>query len=154
MMKHRRVLACAVMLLSVALASPAFAGEVFEKDGIAINGYDTVAYFTEMKAVKGVGHYRAEYKWAVFLFVSAANRDAFLEHPEKFAPQYGGFCAYGMAKGYKAATDPAAFTVVGDKLYLNYNGTVRALWVLDIPSYVNKADQHWPEVRHSFHVTY
>jgi hypothetical protein len=90
----------------------------------------------------------------VLLFASAANRERFLANPGKFAPQYGGFCAYGMAKGYKAASDPATFTVVGDKLYLNYNGTVRALWVLDISGYVKKADQNWPEVRESTHVTY
>lgn len=71
----------------------------------------------------------------------------FIANPEKFAPQYGGYCAFGMAKGYKAAIDPAAFTVVSDRLYLNYNGTVRALWVLDIPRYVKKADANWPEIR-------
>ena len=153
-MKQRRVLAFAVILFSVVWASLSLAGEVFEKDGMAINGYDPVAYFTERKPVKGTEQYRADYLGAVFLFASAGNREQFVANPTKFAPQYGGFCAYGMAKGYKAATDPAAFTVVGDKLYLNYNGTVRALWALDIPGHVTKADQHWPEVRHSFHVTY
>jgi YHS domain-containing protein len=133
---------------------PVFPGEFFERDGAAIGGYDPVAYFTEMKPVKGAAQHRAEFQGSTFLFSTAQNRDAFLAHPEKFAPQYGGFCAFGMAKGYKAAIDPAAFTVVGDKLYLNYNGTVRALWVLDIPGYLEKADRNWPEVRKSSHITY
>ena len=86
-------------------------------------------------------------------FAAAPHRDAFVSNPAKFAPQYGGFCAFGMAKGYKAAIDPAAFTVVGDKLYLNYDGTVRALWIFDIQGYVKKADQYWPGVRETTAVT-
>lgn len=121
---------------------------------MAIGGYDPIAYFTEMKPVRGSEQYRAEYQGSIFLFASAANHVAFLAHPGKFAPQYGGFCAFGMAKGYKAAIDPAAFTVVGDKLYLNCNGTVRALWLLDIHGYMRQADLNWPEVRTSTHVTY
>ncbi len=129
------------------------AGDFFERDGVAIAGYDPVAYFAEMKPVKGSKQHRAEYHGSVFLFSSPDNRNAFVAHPDKFVPQYGGFCAFGMAKGYKAAIDPVAFTVVGDKLYLNYNGTVRALWVLDIPGYVKKADANWPEVSKTSDVT-
>ncbi len=132
---------------------PALAGEYFERDGVAIGGYDPVAYFTEMKPVKGSSSFHAEYLGSKFHFASAAHRETFAANPAKYAPQYGGFCAYGMAKGYKASIDPAAFTVVGDKLFLNYNGTVRALWVLDIPGYVRKADQNWPEVRKTASVT-
>ena len=125
------------------------AGEYFERNGVAIDGYDPVAYFTDMRPVKGSQDFQASYQGSIFYFVSAAHRDAFTTDPDKFAPQYGGYCAFGMAKGYKAAIDPAAFTVVGEKLYLNYNGTVRALWVLDILGYVKKADQNWLEVRKS-----
>jgi hypothetical protein len=81
------------------------------------------------------------------LFTSAAHRDAFVAEPSKYAPQYGGFCAYGMAKGYKAVIDPAAFTVVREKLYLNYSESVRTRWLADIPSYIQKADANWPEVQ-------
>jgi YHS domain-containing protein len=140
------------MLFSCLVTASSFAGDYFEKDGVAIGGYDPVAYFTEMKPVKGSDRYRTEFQGSTFLFASAENRETFLAQPEKFAPQYGGYCAFGMAKGYKAAIDPAAFTVVGDKLYLNYNGTIRALWVLDIPGYVKKADRNWPEVRTSANV--
>jgi YHS domain-containing protein len=129
-----------------------FAGKYFEKDGAAIGGYDPLAYFTDMKPVKGSREFHAEYQGSTLYFSSAANRDRFAPNLPEFAPQYGSYCAFGMVRGYKAAIDPSAFTVVGDKLYLNYNGTVRALWVLDIQGYVKKADQNWPEVRKSSHI--
>lgn len=152
-MNHRRNTLFLTMLFSCLVTASSFAGEFFEKDGVAIGGYDPVAYFTEMKPVKGSDQHRTEFQGSIFLFASAENRETFLAQPEQFAPQYGGYCAFGMAKGYKAAIDPAAFTIVGDKLYLNYNGTVRALWVLDVQGYVKKADRNWPEVRKSTNVT-
>ncbi|MFO0699211.1 MAG: YHS domain-containing (seleno)protein [Nitrospira sp.] len=66
---------------------------------------------------------------------------------EETSPQYGGYCAYGMSKRYKAVIDPAAFTVVGNKPYLNYTEAVRCRWSSDIPGYVQKANANWPEVR-------
>jgi YHS domain-containing protein len=135
--------------LVVLCAWPCGAGKYFERDGAAIGGYDPVAYFTEMKPVKGAADFHASYEGSTFYFVSAAHRDAFAANPERFAPQYGGFCAYGAARGYKAAIEPAAFTVVGEKLYLNYSKGVRALWILDIPGNIKKADQNWPDVRKS-----
>lgn len=126
---------------------PVFAGEYFEKDGVAIRGYDPIAYFAEMKPVKGSPEFNAEYQGSTFYFSTAANRDMFAANPDKFAPQYGGYCAFGMAKVYKATIDPAAFTVADDKLYLNYSKTVRFQWTLDIPGYIRKADENWPEVR-------
>lgn len=145
-MNHRIVLLVITVFLICAVSS-VFAGEYFERNGLAIDGYDPVAYFTEMKPVKGSPEFHADYQDSTFHFVSAAHRDAFTADPEKFAPQYGGYCAYGMAKGYKASIDPAAFTVVGDKLYLNYSETVRSQWLTDIPGYIRKADANWPDVR-------
>ena len=124
----------------------ASAGSFFEKDGAAIRGYDPVAYFTESKAVPGVPAYTAEYKGSKFRFASQASRDAFVANPAKYAPQYDGFCAYGTASGYKAAIDPAAFTIVGGKLYLNYNADIQKKWSADIPGYIVKADKNWPKV--------
>jgi len=132
-----------IMLLSV----NANAGEFFERNNLAIDGYDPVAYFTEMKPVKGSPEFRSDFKGSTFQFVSAAHRDAFAADPPKFAPQYGGFCAYGTAKGQKATIDPAAFTVVHDKLYLNYSESVRSRWLSDVPGYIEKADANWPEVQ-------
>jgi YHS domain-containing protein len=128
------------------LSSPTRAGEVFEKDGVALRGYDAVAYFSDQKPLKGVPVHQAEYKGSTFYFVSRANRDAFIADPARYAPQYGGFCAFGLSGGYKAATDPAAFTIVDGKLYLNYNGEVQKQWRADIPGSVMKADKNWPAV--------
>jgi len=139
------LIAAAVMLLTG--VEQALAGEFFEKEGVAIRGYDPVAYFTEMKPVKGSAEFRAQYQGSTFHFASAAHRDDFLRKSTKFAPQYGGYCAFGMAKGYKATTDPAAFTTTGDKLYLNYSETVRSQWLSDVPRYVRKADGNWPDVK-------
>ncbi len=120
-------------LLSVVFAAPALGGEYFERDSVAIGGYDPIAYFAEMKPVKGLAEFHAEYEGPTFNFSTAANRDTFTANTDTFAPQYGDYCAFGMAKGYKATTDPTTFTVVGDKLYLNYSETVRSQWVSDIP---------------------
>ena len=97
--------------------------------------------------MKGSAQFRSDFQGSTFQFASAVHRDIFAADPAKYAPQYGGFCAYGMAKGYKATIDPAAFTVLSDKLYLNYSETVRSQWLSDIPGYVQKADANWPEVR-------
>jgi YHS domain-containing protein len=111
-----------------------------------LRGYDAVAYFKDGSPVKGTAEYRAEYKGSTFHFASPANRDAFVADPGRYAPQYGGYCAYGTAKGYKAAIDPAAFTVVDGKLYLNYNRDVQKEWNKDVPGFVSKADRNWPKV--------
>ena len=136
----------AVALLLAASGASAWAGDFYEKEGSAIKGYDPVAYFTDKKPVKGSSAYKAEYLGSVFHFVSQANRDAFAASPNKYAPQYNGFCAFGAAGGYKAAIEPAAFTIVNEKLYLNYNQDVRKKWSADIPGFVAKADKNWPAV--------
>ena len=133
-------------LLLVACAATAHGGEFFEKDGVAIRGYDPVAYFTEKKPVRGSPAHKAEFKGSTFHFASQANRDAFKADPAKYAPRYDGYCAFGVAGGYKAAIDPAAFTIVEDKLYLNYNSGVQRQWRGDIPGFVSKAEKNWPQV--------
>ena len=136
----------AVVLALASWAPAARAGEFFEKDGVALGGYDPVAYITESKAVAGSPDITFEHKGSTFRFASASNRDAFAADPAKYAPQYGGFCAFGTAGGYKAKIDPAAFTVVDGKLYLNYNAAIQKKWREDIPGFVAKADKNWPEV--------
>ena len=134
------------VLVTVFLATSTWAGEFFEKEGAALRGYDVVAYFNDNKPIKGSAEHNAEYKGSMFHFVSKANRDAFVADPAKYAPQYGGFCAFGMSGGYKAATEPAAFTIVEGKLYLNDNRDVQKQWSADIPGFVIKADKNWPSV--------
>ena len=114
--------------------------------GRAIKGYDPVAYFTQGKAVEGSGDYTFEYKGATWRFASAANKAAFEKSPEKYAPQYGGYCAYAVSQGHTASIDPEAWTIVDGKLYLNYSLDVRALWRQDIPGYIKQADANWPGV--------
>jgi YHS domain-containing protein len=131
---------------SLAVAS-AWAGEFNERNGAALSGHDPVAYFVEGKPVAGQVSLRLEHQGSTFLFSSAANRDAFTANPAKYAPQYGGYCAYGVSRGYKADIDPAAFTIVDGKLYLNYNRQVQADWLKDVPGYIAKADARWDDVR-------
>ena len=119
----------------------------FIKDGKAIRGYDPVAYFTEHKPVKGDDKLR--YKWnnADWYFSSQKNLDLFKADPEKYAPQYGGYCAFGLSNGYKAPTDADAWTIDNGKLYLNYNLDVREEWNKERKQRIEKADKNWPEVK-------
>lgn len=142
----QRILSLILLAVAGTIVSVAWAGEYFEKGGVAIRGHDPVAYFKEGRPVQGSPEHRAEHKGSVFLFASKANRAAFAAEPDRYAPQYGGFCAFGTAGGYKAATDPAAFSVVNGKLYLNYNRDVQKQWRADVPGFVAKADRQWPTV--------
>ncbi len=130
------------------LARPAFAGEppIFQSGGVAVNGYDVVAYFTESKPVKGSGDHAVSYMGADFHFASAANAAKFEADPTAYAPQYGGYCAYAVSKGGLAKTDPDAWTVYEGKLYLNFNTTVRGIWSEDIPGNIKRANANWPSV--------
>ena len=136
---------CLTLVLA-AVPTTASGGSFFEKDGAALRGYDPVAYFTEGKPVKGSPAYTVLYQGSMFHFASQANRDLFKGDPGRYAPQYDGFCAYGTAGGYKAAIDPAAFSIVEGKLYLNYNADIQKKWRADIPGYIKKADKNWPTV--------
>lgn len=136
--------------LAIALtccAATAQAGEIFTTNGVAINGYDPVSYFTDGKPVPGQAGITAEWKGATFRFASQAHRATFVADPGQYAPQYGGFCAYGLARGYKATTEPQAFTIVGGKLFLNYDDEVQQTWRADVAGYVKQADHNWPDVQ-------
>jgi YHS domain-containing protein len=115
--------------------------------GTAIEGYDPVAYFEEGKPVEGESDHTHEWMGATWYFASAANRDLFAADPEKYAPQYGGYCAWAVANGYTAKIDPQAWAVVDDKLYLNYSLDVQKQWQQDVPGNITKADGNWPGIR-------
>lgn len=141
-----------MMTMFVFVATAALVAQkpaVYSKDGFAIRGYDAVSYFTEGKAVKGDEKISLKWNDATWLFSSEKNRDAFKANPDKYAPQYGGYCAYGLSRGYKAPTEADAFSVVDGKLYLNYNLDVRKEWSKDQKGYIEKADKNWPEVKKS-----
>jgi len=112
--------------------------------GLAIDGYDPVAYFTENKPVKGNGQFQFEFGGAKYRFASAANRDLFATDPRKYVPQYGAFCAYAVSKGYTADTDPLAWRIVDGKLYLNYNAGAQTEWEKDVAGNIKKGDANWP----------
>ncbi|MGH7006302.1 MAG: YHS domain-containing (seleno)protein [Alphaproteobacteria bacterium] len=138
-----------ILVLGFAVIGGVAAAEkpaVFAVDGVALRGYDPVAYFAESKPVKGSPEFSFQWKGAVWHFASAANRDAFEASPEKYAPQYGGYCAFGTAQGYTVATEPDAWKIVEGKLYLNYNQSVRTRWEQDIPGFIKSADGNWPGV--------
>lgn len=134
-------------LLLVAATSLAAQAINTDKDGFAANGQDLVAYFTEHEAVPGLATITASHDGATYRFASTKNRDSFTADPEKYLPLYGGYCAYGVANGYKVKTDPEAFSVVDGKLYLNYSKDVQRKWKADIPGYIAKADSNWKSIR-------
>lgn len=122
------------------------AGTFFESEGVAIKGFDTVAYFTVHKAIKGTSAHTAVYKGSTFRFASAANRDIFVANPNRYAPQYDGYCAYGAAKGAKAKTEGEAFKIVAGKLYLNYDETIQSKWQKEEAEFIATANKKWSVV--------
>lgn len=134
-----------VFMLSNAMAQ----SEIYSESNAAIHGYDPVSYFKKSKPVKGNKQFSYKWKGANWLFENEENLKAFSAEPEKYAPQYGGYCAYGMSKGYKATTSPDAWSVVDGKLYLNYDTDVQKTWNKDQKNFIQKADKNWPTVKHS-----
>ena len=112
----------------------------------AIHGYDPVAYFTDGKPVMGKDEFVFEWNGAKWHFATAEHRDAFKSAPEKYAPQYGGYCAYAVSQGHTADIDPKAWSIVDGKLYLNYDEDIQKKWKADVPGYITKADKNWPGV--------
>jgi YHS domain-containing protein len=112
----------------------------------ALSGYDAVAYFTDGKPIKGNVRFATTYKGAKWIFVTAENRDKFSAAPEQFAPQYGGYCAWAVAQGYTASSDPLAWRIVSNKLYLNYDAEIQKKWEASMAELIQKADINWPKV--------
>ncbi|MCH9809298.1 MAG: YHS domain-containing protein [Alphaproteobacteria bacterium] len=142
--------ALALGLTSLLPIAPAQAGKaaVFTGivKGVAVGGYDPVAYFTAGKPVKGKSTLTHEYQGATWRFSSEQNLAAFKSEPAKYAPQYGGYCAWAVSQGYTAKGDPNAWKVVNGKLYLNYNRSVQRTWQRNAKGNIKKADANWPTV--------
>ncbi|WP_299735275.1 YHS domain-containing (seleno)protein [uncultured Endozoicomonas sp.] len=113
---------------------------------LAVSGYDTVAYFTENKPVKGRQKFSTYYMGAKWLFNSQNHLDLFIVDPEKYAPQYGGYCAWAVSQGTTASTDPEQWHIVSGKLYLNYDRSVQKKWLANKASFIRQADNNWPSV--------
>jgi hypothetical protein len=113
---------------------------------LAVGGYDPVAYFTEGRPVKGERQFTLKHEGAEWRFASAANRDSFAAAPQKYAPQYGGYCAWAVSQGYTASGDPQFWKIVDGRLFLNYDADVQKKWERDISGFIAKADHNWPAV--------
>lgn len=121
--------------------------EIFSTNGKAIRGYDVVAFFAESKPVQGNESFSYNWKDVTWLFSSRENLELFKTNPETYAPQYGGYCAYGMSGGYKAPTVIETWKILDGKLYFNYSLKVQELWNKDQPGFIQKADLNWEKVR-------
>lgn len=134
----------ALIFLVLAVVRPAAADAVFAENGVAVRGADVVAYFTVGDAVPGKPEFRHDWNGAAWHFASAQNRDAFAADPQRYAPQYGGFCAWAVANNYTAPIDPEAWRIVDGKLYLNYSRFVQLRWDMSRAANISKADANWP----------
>ena len=136
-------------LTATLLPFAAFAGDATNIDGrgIAIHGHDPVAYFVEGKPVIGKAEYKVTVGAATYWFASEANLQTFKADPSKYEPQYGGYCAYGVAQGYKPDIDPTAFRIVDGKLYLNLSPAVQKRWQEDVPGFISRANQNWSALK-------
>ena len=144
----RLVLLPALLALSLGLLAapgPTRADELIDQTlgGIAIQGYDPVAYFTEGQAIKGSVEFSYDWLGSTWQFASAEHRDRFAADPVKYAPQYGGYCASGMAGGQTSSADPKAWRIVDGKLYLMSSPGMFSSWADDAPEEIKKADAHW-----------
>jgi len=118
-----------------------------DEQGLALHGYDAVAYFTQGKPTKGDARFKSTYNGATYFFASAANQKKFMAEPAAFAPQYGGFCAMGVVLEKKLDGDPNVWKIVDGKLYLNVNQDVSVMWNRDIPGNLEKANDNWPTIK-------
>lgn len=116
---------------------------IFVENGAAIRGTDPVAYFTEGRPVPGLREFSYEWKGSTWLFASAEHRDQFADNPQAYAPQYGGFCAYGLSYGALVSTKPDAWSIVDGKLYLNYSAAVQKKWKEDTAGNIDRANLNW-----------
>ena len=133
----------AVGFLTFILSVPVNAGPQYLRNGLALGGYDAVAYFTEDSAVLGSSEYTYRWNNAEWHFVRAENRDLFAENPTKYAPVYDGHCAYGVAKNVKVPGDPEQWTIYNDRLYVNINRWIRYRWEWDIPGNLSQSEDNW-----------
>lgn len=147
----RRLLAAiALALAPFALAAPAYAEKppVYTAllSRVAVSGYDTVAYFTDGRPVRGSEQHRITHQGYEYRFASAEHLNAFRANPARYVPQYGGYCAWAVSQGYTASGNPNNWRIVDGKLYLNYNDEIQARWERDIPGFIRSANANWPGV--------
>jgi YHS domain-containing protein len=135
-----------IFALCLLAALPAAAQTVNAENGVAVQGTDVVAYFRAGRAVPGRAEFVHVWNGATWRFSSAENRDAFAAEPARFAPQYGGFCAWAVSQGYRAPIDPDAWRIVDGRLFLNYSRAIQMRWDLMRASNIAAGDKNWPKL--------
>lgn len=143
----RSILFCLTVIVMLGPVRSGAEPRFFSRDGAAIGGYDTVAYFLSGQALPGRDDIAVMWKGAVWRFASRKNRETFEANPRAYAPRYGGYCAYGMAQGHVRPTDPTAWRIVEGRLYLTHSHRVKALWEADIEGHLARAEANWPRIR-------
>ena len=149
-MSRRLALKSAACVVGLALITrQAFAGEVFTGlvDGVGAGGYDVVAYFAQGRPTEGSTQFTHSWNGATWRFASAANRDSFAANPARYAPAYGGHCAWAASQGYRAKGDPMNWRIVDGRLFLNYNAEVQQRWNASYMRFIREADTRWPRLR-------
>lgn len=136
------IVACVASFSAMAQKS-----EIFATDGIAIKGYDILSFYKGSDPLKGSDSLTYKWKDVIWKFASRNNLDSFALNPDQYAPQYGGYCAYGTTRGYKAPTETNTATIVDGKLYFNYNDKVKDTWMKDKSNLIIKADSIWPSIK-------
>jgi YHS domain-containing protein len=144
----RRSLAVLLAAIVVAPEARAASPETYTpSSGLALGGHDTVAYFTEGRPVEGAARFETSWKGARWRFASQQNLDMFRAAPERYAPQYGGYCAWAVgARNYLAPGNAQYWRIVDGKLYLNYDASVQRNWLRDVPGFIAAADRNWPAI--------
>lgn len=148
MLTRRTFVTLALALPALGLASRARAAEpaVFQQGGLALGGTDPVAYFTQGAPVMGDRALATDWMAARWTFASAENRDAFVADPERYAPAFGGYCAFAASRGYLAPTIPEAWRIYEGRLYLNATLRARELWLAELPGVIAAGEANWPAI--------
>jgi YHS domain-containing protein len=140
---------CTVILMAVAFSVLLLAESIRASDKLAIKGYDAVAYFKDSRVIKGSESFPASWHGKTWYFSTRENRDLFAAGPEKYAPQYDGYCAWAMSENRIAITDPEVWKIFDGKLYLNCSQAAYEKWSKDIQGNIKRADVNWLKMRES-----
>ncbi|WP_211242949.1 YHS domain-containing (seleno)protein [Sinimarinibacterium sp. CAU 1509] len=157
-MRHHNILA-SIVLAASAIAAPLSVQAADEHNvslgysaagaPLAVHGYDPVSYFTDGKPMRGSDELTVVHDGAAYRFASAEHRDLFKANPARYAPQFGGYCAYGVSVGKKFDGDPMLWTIRDERLYLNLNPEIVAAFNKDVPGNIKKAEGKWQKIEHS-----
>jgi YHS domain-containing protein len=136
----------AIFIIST-IASFAQKSSIFQTNEGSLKGYDVVAFYKDSAAIKGNTAFSYSWQNATWYFKNAENLEAFKTNPEQYAPQYGGYCAYGVSDNHKAPTEANTFTIINGKLYFNYNQKVKTYWQKNTDQRIAKANELWPTIK-------